>query len=206
MYFSSVSDILEDFKNGKFVIITDDENRENEGDLMIAAQFIKPEYINFMSKYARGLICVAMTASQIEKLKLPMMTSDNHKMGQAETAFTVSIEASSGITSGISASDRTLTILTAINSQASPADLICPGHVFPLRAKNDGVLERPGHTEAGIDLARLANLNPAAVICEIMNDDGTMARAKDLFEFSKLHQIKMGTISDLIQYRQSLSL
>jgi 3,4-dihydroxy 2-butanone 4-phosphate synthase/GTP cyclohydrolase II len=197
-------DIITDFQNGKFVIMTDDESRENEGDLMIAAEFIKPEQINFMAKYARGLICLAMTEAQIHQLKLPMMVSNNHETGKTQTAFTVSIEAKNGISSGISASDRALTIQTAIQSTAKPTDIICPGHIFPLRAHKNGVLSRAGHTEASVDLAKISQLNPAAVICEVMNDDGTMARQQDLFQFAKLHQIKVGTISDLIHYRMSL--
>ena len=204
MSFSSIPDIIAHFKNGQFVIMTDDENRENEGDLMIAAEFATPDKINFMAKYARGLICLAMTENQIQKLKLPMMTSAYHGSGKTETAFTVSIEAKHGIGSGISAVDRALTIATAINISAQANDLICPGHVFPLRANNNGVLSRAGHTEASVDLAHLAKLNSAAVICEIMNDDGTMARQSDLFEFASTHQIKIGSISDLIQYRMSL--
>jgi 3,4-dihydroxy 2-butanone 4-phosphate synthase/GTP cyclohydrolase II len=200
---SSVSEILNDFKMGKFVLITDDEDRENEGDLIIAAEFVQAHHINFLAKHARGLICLSLTQAQIDKLKLPLMASPHHQAGATQTAFTVSIEAAHGISTGISAADRALTVQVAANPKAVPTDLICPGHIFPLRANNDGVLGRPGHTEASIDLARLSGLNPAAVICEVMNDDGTMARMSDLVEFSKLHQIKIGTISDLIQYRKS---
>ncbi len=203
MSFSPISEIIQDFKNGKFVIMTDDENRENEGDLMIAAQYVKPEHINFMSRQACGLICLVLSEKQIEKLKLPMMNSVQHQAGQTQTAFTVSIEASHGITSGISANDRSHTIQTAINENAKPADVICPGHVFPLRANSKGVLARAGHTEASYDLAVLSGLNPSAVICEIMNDDGSMSRAADLFRFSKKYQIKVGTIQSLIQYRKN---
>lgn len=203
MMISSIPDILRDFKNGKFVILTDDEDRENEGDLIIAAEFVKAEHINFMAKYARGLICLSLTQAQIEKLKLPQMVSPHHKSGPTETAFTMSIEAASGITTGISAADRALTVAVAANPNAVAADIICPGHIFPLRGHQNGVLSRAGHTEASIDLARLSGLNPASVICEVMNDDGTMARMNDLVEFSKHHQIKIGTISDLIQYIKS---
>jgi 3,4-dihydroxy 2-butanone 4-phosphate synthase/GTP cyclohydrolase II len=200
---SSISEILNDFKMGKFVLITDDEDRENEGDLIIAAEFVQAHHINFLAKHARGLICLSLTQAQIEKLKLPLMSSPHHQAGATQTAFTVSIEAAHGISTGISAADRALTVQVASNPKAVYTDLICPGHIFPLRANDDGVLGRPGHTEASIDLARLSGLNPAAVICEVMNDDGTMARMSDLVEFSKLHQIKIGTISDLIQYRKS---
>jgi 3,4-dihydroxy 2-butanone 4-phosphate synthase / GTP cyclohydrolase II len=204
MSISTISEIINDFKCGKFVIMTDDENRENEGDLMIAAEFATAEKINFMAKHARGLICLALTEQQVNQLKLPMMISAEHQKGKTETAFTVSIEAKHGVTSGISASDRSTTIRTAINSKSQPADLICPGHIFPLRAQNNGVLSRAGHTEASIDLSKLAKLNPSAVICEVMNDDGSMARGSDLLQFANSHQIKVGTISDLIQYRMSL--
>jgi 3,4-dihydroxy 2-butanone 4-phosphate synthase/GTP cyclohydrolase II len=201
---SPISEILSDFKSGKFVILTDDEDRENEGDLVIAAQYVKAEHINFMAKYARGLICLSLTRDQIEKLKLPMMVSSHHKSGATETAFTVSIEASRGISTGISAADRALTVQVASNPEAIPSDVICPGHIFPLRAHNDGVLGRIGHTEASVDLAKLTGLNPASVICEVMNDDGSMARFSDLIEFSQKHQIKIGTIANLVSYRKSL--
>ena len=204
MSLSPIAEIITDFKNGKFVIMTDDENRENEGDLMIAAEFVKPEHINFMVKHARGLVCLTLTLRQIQQLKLPMMFSAHHQTGKTQTAFTVSIEASCGIFSGISASDRATTIRAAIGLDAKPADLICPGHIFPLLANENGVLARAGHTEASVDLAKISQLNPSAVICEIMNDDGSMARQSDLFLFASLHQIKIGTISDLIQYRKSL--
>ncbi len=202
MSFSPISEIITDFKNGKFVILTDDEHRENEGDLMIAAEHVKAEHINFMSRQACGLICLVLSEKQIEKLKLPMMNSAEHQAGQTQTAFTVSIEASHGISSGISANDRAHTIQIAINESAKPADVICPGHVFPLKANSNGVLARAGHTEASHDLAVLSGLNPSAVICEVMNEDGSMSRAADLFLFSKKHQIKVGTIQSLIQYRK----
>lgn len=201
---SSISDIISDFKNGKFVILVDDENRENEGDIMIAAEFATADKINFMATHARGLICLTLTASQVKQLKLPMMTSPHHLNPKTNTAFTVSIEASSKISSGISTADRAQTIKTAIYKEANPSDVICPGHVFPLVAHKNGVLSRAGHTEASVDLAHLANLNPAAVICEVMNADGSMARLDDLTLFSKVHNIKVGTIKDLIQYRKSL--
>jgi 3,4-dihydroxy 2-butanone 4-phosphate synthase / GTP cyclohydrolase II len=202
MSFSPISEIIQDFKCGKFVIMTDDENRENEGDLMIAAEFVKSDHINFMSRQACGLICLVLSENQIEKLKLPMMTSIHHQSGITQTAFTISIEASLGVTSGISAHDRAHTVQTAIHPNAKPEDVICPGHIFPLKANSQGVLKRAGHTEASHDLAKLAGLNPAAVICEIMNEDGTMSRASDLFQFAKKHQIKVGTITSLIEYRK----
>ncbi len=204
MSISSIEELIHDFKNGQFVIMTDDENRENEGDLMIAAEFATAEKINFMSKHARGLICLSLTEQQVNNLKLPMMMSTMHQSGKTETAFTVSIEAKYGITSGISVHDRATTIQTAINSQSKPDDIICPGHIFPLRANSNGVLSRAGHTEASVDLSKLAQLNPSAVICEILNDDGSMARGADLLQFANAFQIKIGTISDLIQYRMSL--
>ena len=201
---SSTSEIISDFKNGKFVILVDDENRENEGDLMFAAEFVTADKINFMATYARGLICLALTSAQVNQLSLPMMTSPYHTAPKTNTAFTLSIEASSGITSGISTADRAHTIKTAIQKQAQPSDIICPGHIFPLKANDGGVLVREGHTEASVDLAKLANLNPSAIICEVMNSDGSMARLNDLLQFSKSHNIKVGTIKDLIQYRRSL--
>lgn len=204
-FFSSIPDILQDFKSGKFVILVDDEDRENEGDLIIAAEHARSQSINFMAMYGRGLICLAMTAEQITQLKLPMMISTEHKRLQGhETAFTYSIEASSGVTTGISAADRAQTIQVAIQPQAVPSDVVCPGHIFPLRAHVDGVLGRAGHTEAAVDLARLNKMNPAGVICEIMNSDGTMSRLRDLIPFAKNHNIKIGTIKNLIEYRKQL--
>jgi len=202
---NSIPQILADFKNGKFVILVDDENRENEGDLILAADFITPEAVNFLAKEARGLICLAMTAQQIEQLKLPMMKSPLHNQSAANTAFTYSIEASSGVTTGISAADRSHTIKVASRADAQPGDVICPGHIFPLRAHPEGVLGRDGHTEASVDLAKLTGLTPASVICEVVNDDGTMARLPDLKKFSEKFNIKIGTIADLIEYRKSLS-
>ncbi len=200
---NSIEEILNDFKAGKFVILVDDENRENEGDLVIAADFITPEAVNFMAKEARGLICLSMTASQIEKLQLPMMVSKSHQRGPTETAFTYSIEASFGVTTGISAADRSHTIKVASRESAKATDVICPGHIFPLKAHPQGVLGRAGHTEASVDMAILTKLTPASVICEVINDDGTMARLPDLMVFAKKHNIKIGTIEDLIQYRKS---
>ncbi len=198
---TTIEEALEDFKAGKMVIIVDDADRENEGDLCIAAEKVTPEAINFMAKYGRGLICLALTEEQCEKLKLPLMVPEEHSDALHGTAFTVSIDARYGVTTGISAYDRAKTILTAIADDAKPEDLVRPGHVFPLRARRGGVLVRAGHTEASVDLARLAGLKPAAVICEIMKDDGTMARLPDLVLFAKEHGLKIITIADLIKYR-----
>ena len=199
--FSSVDEIVADLRIGKMVIIVDDEERENEGDLLMAADKVTPEDINFMAKYGRGLICLTLTQSRCNLLRLPLMASQNN--GLEETNFTVSIEASEGLTTGISAHDRARTIRVATAPGAQPSDIKQPGHIFPLMAKPGGVLTRAGHTEAGCDLTRLAGLNPAAVIVEILNDDGTMARRPDLIEFAKHHDIKIGTIADLIRYRVS---
>jgi 3,4-dihydroxy 2-butanone 4-phosphate synthase/GTP cyclohydrolase II len=198
---STIEEALEDFKAGKMVIIVDDADRENEGDLCIAAEKVTPEAINFMAKYGRGLICLALTEEQCEKLKLPLMVPEDQSDALHGTAFTVSIDARHGVTTGISAYDRAKTILTAIADDAKPEDLVRPGHVFPLKARRGGVLVRAGHTEASVDLARLAGLKPAAVICEIMKDDGTMARLPDLVVFAKEHGLKIITIADLIKYR-----
>jgi len=181
------------------VIVVDDEDRENEGDVCMAAEKADAETINFMARYARGLICLSLTEEQIRQLDLPMMVEENRS--SRATAFTVSVEARHGVTTGISAADRAHTILTAVDDDASPADLVSPGHVFPLKAVPGGVLQRTGHTEGSVDLARLAGLKPAGVICEIMKDDGTMARYPDLVEFSKEHDLRLITIADLIQYR-----
>ena len=199
--FSSVDEIVADLRIGKMVIVVDDEERENEGDLLMAADKVTPEDINFMAKYGRGLICLTLTQSRCSLLRLPLMASQNS--GLEETNFTVSIEASEGVTTGISAHDRARTIRVATAPGAQPSDIKQPGHIFPLMAKPGGVLTRAGHTEAGCDLTRLAGLNPAAVIVEILNDDGTMARRPDLIEFAKHHDIKIGTIADLIRYRVS---
>ena len=183
------------------VLLVDDEDRENEGDLICAAEFITAEHVNFMAREARGLICLAMTGEQIERLALPMMVKDEQNFSPNKTAFTVSIEAAVGVSTGISAADRAHTMRIASHPNAKPADIIVPGHVFPIRAKAGGVLKRAGHTEASVDLASLAGLNPAAVICEVMNDDGTMARVPQLKSFCAKHGIKMGTITELIRYR-----
>ena len=196
---ATVESAIEDIREGRMVILVDDEDRENEGDLMIAAEKVTPEAINFMAKYARGLICLSLTPERIEELKLPMMVSDNRSRFQ--TAFTVSIEARRGVTTGISAADRATTVLTAIDDRTRPEDLVSPGHIFPLRAREGGVLVRSGQTEGSVDLARLAGLKPAAVICEIMNEDGTMARMPDLEIFAKRHDLKIVTIADIIKYR-----
>lgn len=199
MAISSIPEIVEDIKRGKMVIIVDDEDRENEGDLIMAAQFVTPESINFMITHARGLVCLPMHDEMVDRLKLPLMTEKNE--AQYGTNFTVSIEAREGITTGISAADRAKTVLTAVSPTAKPEDVVIPGHIFPLRAKRGGVLKRAGHTEAGVDLCTIAGLTPAAVICEITNDDGTMARLPQLTEFAKKHDIKIGTIKDLIEFR-----
>ncbi|MBW1698753.1 MAG: bifunctional 3,4-dihydroxy-2-butanone-4-phosphate synthase/GTP cyclohydrolase II [Deltaproteobacteria bacterium] len=195
----TIEEAIKEVKAGHMVILVDDEDRENEGDLMIAAQAVTPEVINFMAKYARGLICLAMTPEKIDALDLPPMVNNN--TSRFGTGFTVSIEARCGVTTGISAYDRATTILTAIADDAKPSDLVRPGHVFPLRAKSGGVMVRAGQTEGSVDLARLAGLKPAAVICEIMDEDGTMARMPALEKFSKQHGIGICTIADLIEYR-----
>ncbi|MCB0407427.1 MAG: 3,4-dihydroxy-2-butanone-4-phosphate synthase [Bdellovibrionales bacterium] len=201
MKFNSVAEIVEDIKQGKMVILIDDEDRENEGDLIIAADYITPQLVNFMVSEARGLVCLALTSQQIKRLGIPLMVNEDTNLSPNKTAFTVSIEAAHGVTTGISAADRALTIKVAANPNAMPGDVIVPGHIFPIRAQNGGVLKRAGHTEASVDLARIAGLNPAAVICEIMNPDGTMARLPELMEFAKKHELKIGTIESLIQYR-----
>lgn len=196
-------ELITDIQCGKMVILVDDESRENEGDLIVAADFITPEAINFMATEARGLICLSLTSEQIQKLNLPLMVRDEYNHSPNNTAFTVSIEAAQGVSTGISAADRALTVRVAANPKAQAADIITPGHIFPIRAQKGGVLKRAGHTEASVDLARLAGLNPAAVICEIMNSDGSMARVPDLKSFAQKHNIKIGTIEDLIEYRIS---
>jgi 3,4-dihydroxy 2-butanone 4-phosphate synthase/GTP cyclohydrolase II len=200
---SSISDAIEDIKAGKMVILVDDEDRENEGDLCMAAELCRPEDVNFMAKHGRGLICLAMTEAQLKQLNLEMMVPDYENNSGFGTAFTVSIEAREGVTTGISAHDRAHTIQTAIKPDAKPTDIVRPGHVFPLRAREGGVLRRVGQTEGSVDLARLAGLSPSAVICEVMNDDGTMARMPDLVEYAAEHDLKIVTIKDLIQYRLS---
>jgi 3,4-dihydroxy 2-butanone 4-phosphate synthase / GTP cyclohydrolase II len=196
---SSIEDIIEDARNGRMFILIDDENRENEGDLVIPAQMATPAAINFMARYGRGLICLALSRRRVAELKLPLMPQRNTSRHQ--TAFTISIEAREGVTTGISASDRARTIAVAIDVTKGPDDLVSPGHVFPLEARDGGVLVRAGHTEASVDIARLAGLNPSGVICEIMNDDGTMARTPDLIRFAQFHGLKIATIADLIAYR-----
>lgn len=196
---ATVEEAVEIIKNGGMVILTDDEDRENEGDLVVASEFITPEYINFMSKYGKGLICVSLSPERCDELQLNMMVQDNSsKFG---TAFTVSVEAREGVTTGISAKDRATTIKTLINPASTFRDIATPGHMFPLRAKKGGVLVRPGQTEGSYDLARMAGLYPSGVICEIMDDDGTMARMPRLIEFAKEHNLKIVTVADLIKYR-----
>jgi 3,4-dihydroxy 2-butanone 4-phosphate synthase/GTP cyclohydrolase II len=198
--FATIEDAVEDIRQGKMVVVCDDENRENEGDLTMAAQFVTPEAINFMAKEGRGLICLAMTAERCDELGLDLMAAKNESA--FKTAFTVSIEARSGVSTGISAADRAHTIQVAIDPSTSPRELVQPGHVFPLKAREGGVLERVGQTEAAVDLARIAGLNPAGVICEIMNDDGTMARVPDLVGYCERHDLKMVTVADLVAYRR----
>lgn len=188
-------------QQGQMLIVVDDDGRENEGDLVIAADFATPAAINFMAQFGRGLICVAMTAERLDALQIPMMPS-SQKGDVYGTAFTVSVEARWGVTTGISAYDRAQTIETLIDPAATPQDIVYPGHMFPLRARPGGVLERPGHTEAGVELARLAGLNPAAVICEIMAEDGTMARRPELEQFAQRHQLPLFTIAELVAYQQ----
>jgi 3,4-dihydroxy 2-butanone 4-phosphate synthase / GTP cyclohydrolase II len=197
---SSIEEVVEEARSGRMFILIDDENRENEGDICIVGQMATPEVINFMAKHARGLICLALTRERIEKLGLPLMSSKNET--RHETAFTVSIEARDGVTTGISAHDRAHTIQVAIDPQRGRDDIVTPGHVFPLMAREGGALVRAGHTEAVVDIARMAGLNPSGVICEIMNDDGTMARLPDLVQFAQFHNLKIGTIADLISYRR----
>ena len=199
--FATIEEALEDFRRGRMVVVCDDEGRENEGDLTLAAQFATPDLINFMAKEGRGLICLALTAKRCDELGLDLMAAKNES--RFETAFTVSIEARDGVTTGISAADRARTIQVAVDPDSSPRDLVQPGHVFPLKAKGGGVLERAGQTEAAVDLASLAGLGPAGVICEVMNDDGTMARVPDLVSYCARHGLKMITIADLIAYRRT---
>lgn len=201
MSISPINEIVEEMRAGRMVILVDEEDRENEGDLVLAADFVTPEAINFMAKYGRGLICLTLTEARCSELGLrPMVAANGSSHG---TNFTVSIEAAEGVSTGISAADRSHTIRVAVNKDSKPDDLVQPGHIFPLTAVNGGVLMRAGHTEAGCDLAAMAGLSPASVICEIMKDDGTMARLPDLIEFAKEHNLKIGTIADLIQYRST---
>src|SRR5436189_1883630 len=199
MPFASISDAAADIREGRMIIIVDDEDRENEGDLVCAAEKVTPDMVNFMARYARGLICLPLTEERCDELHLPPQVADNtSKLG---TAFTVSIEGRRGVTTGISAADRATTILTAVDPRTKPLDLARPGHVFPLRAKKGGVLVRPGQTEAAVDIARIAGLYPAGVICEIMNEDGTMARLPQLREFASVHGLKIISVADLVHYR-----
>ncbi len=197
---SPIEEIIEEARNGRMFILVDDEDRENEGDLVIPAQMATPAAINFMAKYGRGLICLALTRERVEQLRLPLMA--RHNQSRLQTAFTVSIEARDGVTTGISAPDRARTIAVAIDPTKGPDDIVSPGHVFPLLARDGGVLVRTGHTEASVDIARLAGLNPSGVICEIMSDDGTMARRAELVAFAQFHGLKIATIADLIAYRR----
>ena len=200
MTLNTTQELIEELRQGRMVVLADAEDRENEGDLVMAADFVTPEAINFMATHARGLICLTLSEERCRQLGLSLMVSDNRSpMG---TAFTTSIEAASGVTTGISAADRARTVAVAIDPSCGPQDIVSPGHVFPLVARDGGTLERTGHTEAAVDLARLAGLTPAGVICEIMNDDGTMARRNDLISFAQRHGLKIGTISDLIAYRR----
>ncbi len=199
-YLSSIEEIIEEARSGRMFILVDDEDRENEGDLVIPAQMATPEAVNFMARYGRGLICLSMTRARCEHLGLKPMSPENGT--RMQTAFTVSIEAREGVTTGISAADRARTVQVAIDPEKGQHDLVSPGHVFPLMARDGGTLVRAGHTEAAVDIARLAGLNPSGVICEIMNDDGTMARLPDLVQFAQLHGLKIATIADLIAYRR----
>ncbi len=201
MNFSTIPELIADLSEGKMIILLDDEDRENEGDLVCAADRVTPETINFMAKHGRGLICLALDGSILDRLQIPMMA--RHNGSRFGTAFTVSIEARDGVTTGISAADRARTIQVAINPHSTPSDIVTPGHIFPLRADRGGVLKRAGQTEGGVDLARLGGLQPAAVICEIMNDDGTMSRRDQLLEFGNRFDLKVGTIADLIRYRMT---
>ena len=201
MKFNAIPEIINDLQKGRMIILVDDKDRENEGDLVLPTDFITPEAVNFMIKEARGLVCVSLTAEQIKRLELPLMVQSENNLSPNRTAFTVSVEAANGVSTGISASDRAHTVKVVSNPESKKEDIISPGHIFPLRAQNGGVLKRAGHTEASVDFCRLAKLNPSAVICEITNSDGTMARTSELFKFAKKHDLKIGTIEDLIHYR-----
>jgi len=200
MKLNSSEEIIEDIRQGKMVILMDDEDRENEGDLIMAASFVRPEDINFMASEGRGLICLTLSKRRCEQLRLPLMVNDNNNAPHG-TNFTLSIEAAKGVTTGISAGDRAVTVQAAVNDDAKPEDIVQPGHIFPIMAQPGGVLTRAGHTEAGCDLTRLAGLEPASVIVEILNEDGSMSRRPDLEKFAQKHQLKIGTIADLIHYR-----
>ncbi|MEK9828803.1 MAG: 3,4-dihydroxy-2-butanone-4-phosphate synthase [Rhodospirillales bacterium] len=199
-FLSPIEEIIDEARNGRMFVLVDDEDRENEGDLVIPAQMATPEVINFMAKNGRGLICLSLTSQRVEELSLPLMPQDNRQ--RQSTAFTVSIEAREGVTTGISAPDRARTISVAIDPSAKTGDIVTPGHVFPLQARDGGVLVRAGHTEAAVDISRLAGLNPSGVICEIMNEDGTMARLPEQIKFAQYHGMKIGAIADLIAYRR----
>jgi 3,4-dihydroxy 2-butanone 4-phosphate synthase/GTP cyclohydrolase II len=203
MPFANIEDAIEDFKAGRMVIIVDDEDRENEGDLTCAAEKVTPDIINFMARYGRGLICLPMTEERLDELQIPLQVSESENTATRGTAFCVSIEAKRGITTGISAADRATTIQVAVDARTKPADLARPGHIFPLRARRGGVLVRPGQTEAVVDLARIAGMAPAGVVCEIMNDDGTMARLPQLRSFAAEHRIKIISVADLVSYRMA---
>lgn len=205
MSLNSIPELIADIKKGKMVLLIDDEDRENEGDLILAADFVSSDAINFMVSKAKGLVCLAMHPDQIDRLKLPLMVSEDHNHSPNKTAFTVSIEAAVGVTTGISAADRAETIRVAAHPKAKPTDIHIPGHIFPIKAKIGGVLQRPGHTEGSVDLAILAGLNPSAVICEVMNEDGTMARVPELKIFANKYEIKIGSIADLISYRKQIN-
>jgi len=199
---NTTEELISAIGSGQMIVLVDNEDRENEGDLVFAADFARPEMINFMAKEGRGLICLTLTEEQVDRLQLSPMVSDDLNKTSNKTAFTVSIEAASGVTTGISAADRAHTVFVASRPDAKPTDIHKPGHIFPIRARRGGVLARPGHTEGSVDLARLAGCHPAAVICEVMKDDGTMARLPDLIDFAKKYNIKIGSIADLIRYRQ----
>ena len=201
MKFHSVEEIIEDIKKGCFIILIDDESRENEGDLIIASDFVTPDSINFMIKEARGLICVSISSEQADRLSLPLMVREEENFSPHRTAFTVSVEAAKGVSTGISAADRARTVKALCHPESKPEDIISPGHIFPIRSQKGGVLKRAGHTEASVDFCKLSGLNPSAVICEIINPDGTMARIPELMDFAKKHQLKIGTIESLIEYR-----
>ena len=196
-FLSPIDEIIDEARNGRMFVLVDDEDRENEGDLVVPAQMATPEVINFMAKHGRGLICLSLTSKRVEELGLPLMPQDNRQ--RQSTAFTVSIEAREGVTTGISAPDRARTISVAIDPSSEKHDIVTPGHVFPLQARDGGVLVRAGHTEAAVDISRLAGLNPSGVICEIMNEDGTMSRLPELIKFAQYHGMKIGAIADLIE-------
>src|SRR5438445_937211 len=201
MSFHTIEEAIDDIRQGKMIILVDDEDRENEGDLTMAAEKVTPDAINFMAQYGRGLICLSLTSERLAELQIPPMVEDIDNTSPFGTAFMISIEARRGVTTGISAADRATTVLTAVNPKTKPEDLVRPGHIFPLRARAGGVLERTGQTEGSVDLARLAGLSPAGVICEIMNDDGSMARMPDLERFAAEHGLMILSIADLIEYR-----